>query len=126
MDNPYQEILDILAVYFDGLYFSDAERLTEAFHPDARYVCASDDPLLQLGMDAYLPLVAKRASPASRGETRRDAVESIAFAGPNAAVARVRCAIGQKLFTDILTLVRADGRWRIISKVFHYDLMDPK
>ena len=26
-----------------------------------------------------------------------------------------------KRFTDFLTLVRLDGRWRILSKVFHYN-----
>jgi Putative lumazine-binding len=38
------------------------------------------------------------------------------------AVARVECAIGAKRFTDILSLIRLDGRWQIISKVFHFEL----
>jgi Putative lumazine-binding len=32
----------------------------------------------------------------------------------------LRCAIGPRLFTDFLTLIRLDGRWQVISKVFHY------
>jgi hypothetical protein len=27
-----------------------------------------------------------------------------------------------QLFTDLLTLVCLDGQWRIVSKVFHYDI----
>jgi hypothetical protein len=30
--------------------------------------------------------------------------------------------IRPKHFTDLLTLVHVDGRWQIISKVFHYEL----
>jgi hypothetical protein len=73
-------------------------------------------------MDEYLPIVAKRPSPASRHETRDDKILSIEFAGPVTALARVQCAIGEKTFTDLLSLIHVDDRWQIISKVFHYDL----
>ncbi|MDO9174872.1 MAG: nuclear transport factor 2 family protein, partial [Actinomycetota bacterium] len=52
------------------------------------------------------------------------AVESIEFAGPNTAMARVRCSIGPKHFTDLLTLLRIDGRWWVIAKVFSFELRD--
>lgn len=116
------EIAEALCLYFDGLHFSDPERLTQVFHPDARYVCATDDPLIQLGMGEYVPIVAARPSPASRGERRRDRILSIELAGPVTAAVRVECAIGPKLFTDLLTMIRVDGRWQIIAKVFHYEL----
>jgi hypothetical protein len=67
-------------------------------------------------------MVAKRPSPASRGEPRRDRILSIEFVGPVTALARVECAIGEKHFTDLLSFIRLDGRWRLIAKVFHFDL----
>jgi hypothetical protein len=75
--------------------------------------------MLHRTMDEYFPVVAKRVSPASRNEPRRDVVESIEFAGDNTAFARVRCSIGTKDFIDFLTLVRTDGTWRIMTKIFH-------
>lgn len=111
-----------LRQYFDGLYASDAKLLARVFHPDAHYVCATDGQLQRLTMDTYLPMVAARPSPASRSEPRLDQIESITFAGPVTAHARVRCAIGEKRFTDFLALIHIDQRWQIISKVFHYDL----
>ena len=69
-------------------------------------------------MEDYFPIVAARQSPASRGEPRRDSVDEIQFAGENTAFARVRCSIGERDFVDFLTLVRVDGRWQIIAKVF--------
>lgn len=119
-----REIEQVLATYFDGLHHSDVERLAQVFHPAAIYATATDGPLLRLTMDEYFPVVAARAAPASRGEARRDRIVSIDFAGPVTALARVHCAIGPKLFTDLLTLVHVDGRWQVVAKVFHFDLFD--
>jgi hypothetical protein len=116
------EIQTTLQVYFDGLHHSDADRLAGVFHPRAVYVTATGGTLTHLSMAEYLPVVAARPSPASRGEPRRDAIVSVRLAGPVTALAVVTCAIGPKHFTDLLSLVRLDGRWQIISKVFHYDL----
>jgi len=33
------------------------------------------------------------------------------------------CAVGERYFTDFLTFVKVDDAWRIISKVFHFDLL---
>lgn len=117
----YQAVAEVLSLYFDGLYHSDTERLRRAFHPLAHYVCATGGSLTHLSMADYFPVVDKRPSPASRNEARRDEIVSIAFAGPVAATARVHCAIGPRAFTDLLTLIRLDGRWQIISKVFHFE-----
>ena len=117
-------ITEVLQLYFDGLYHSDTTRLARVFHPRALYACASDGKLLHLDMQDYFPIVDKRPSPASRGEPRRDRILSVELAGPVTAFARVECAIGPKFFTDLLTLIHLDGRWQIISKVFHFDLLN--
>lgn len=116
--NDFAAINGVLETYFDGLYHADVERLGIAFHPKAIYATADETPLLYRTMDEYFPVVAKRVSPASRDEARRDVVESIEFAGGNTAFARVRCSIGTKDFIDFLTLVRTDGAWRIMAKIF--------
>lgn len=120
----YAALAAVLSEYFDGLYFSDVERLQRVFHPKATYTCATDGSLLHLDMPRYFEVVAKREAPASRNEKRRDRIIAIEFAGPVTALARVECAIGPKFFTDLLTFIHIDGRWQIIAKVFHYDLME--
>lgn len=122
MTSAYDAVHETLGIYLDGLYHSDTARLRRAMHSQARYVSATDETLVDLSMDEYFRIVDARPSPASRNEPRRDEIVSIAFAGPKTAVARVHCAIGQKRFTDILTLIRGDRGWQIIAKVFHYDL----
>ena len=122
MDPRFAEITAALSDYFDGLYHSDAAKLARVFHPTALYACATGGTLVRLKMDEYFPIVARRPSPASRGEPRYDRVISIEFAGPVTAIARVECAIAPKFFTDLLTLVYLDDRWQIMSKIFHYEL----
>lgn len=123
MDSRYAELVAVMQQYFDGLYHSDAPKLARVFHPLARYSCATDGALTHLDMNEYLPLVATRPSPASRGEARQDRIDSIEFAGPVTALVRASCAIEPKHFTDFLTFVRLDGEWRIIAKVFHFELI---
>jgi len=118
----FSAVSAVLADYFEGLYRSDTALLRRAFHPRAVYACATEGPLLRLDMDEYFPIVDKRPSPASRGDPRADRILSIDFIGPVTAVARVECAILPKRFSDVLTLVFVDGRWQIISKVFHFEL----
>lgn len=127
MDPRYADVVATLAVYFDGLYHSDTGRLARVFHPLAVYVTATEAAAnggrpVHLTMGGYFPIVDARPSPAGRGEARRDRIVSLEFAGPVTAFARVECAIGPKFFTDFLTLIRVDGRWQIIAKVFHYEL----
>lgn len=124
-DPRFADVIDVLGRYFDGLYFSDTAILGEVFHPKARYATATEGTLLELDMDRYFPIVDKRPSPASRGEQRADGIVSIEFVGPVTALAKVQCAIGEKAFTDFLSLIFVDGRWQIIAKVFHYDIRQP-
>jgi hypothetical protein len=115
----FAAVTGVLGTYFDGLYHADIEKLGIAFHPKAIYATADETPLLYRTMDEYFPVVEKREAPASRNEPRRDVIETIEFAGENTAFARVRCSIGTKDFIDFLTLVRTDGTWRIMAKIFH-------
>ena len=115
----------LLQDYFDGLHFSDAACLGRVFHASAMYACASSGTLQLLDMSTYLPMVAQRPSPASLGQARDGEIVSIEMAGPVTALARVRCTIAPKRFTDLLTLVQLDGRWQVLAKVFHFDLIAP-
>lgn len=116
------DVTRVLQLYFDGLHHGDTTRLREVFHPQALYACATDGTLLARTMAEYFPVVDARPSPASRGEARTDRIVSVEFAGPVTAMARVECAIAPKHFIDLLTLVRLDGRWQVMAKVFHYEL----
>ncbi|MEZ5887480.1 MAG: nuclear transport factor 2 family protein [Paracoccaceae bacterium] len=117
----YDAVAQVVEEYFDGLYFSDTKRLRRVFHPLAQYVCVTDGTLLYRTMEEYFPVVNARPAPAQRGEARADRILSIEFAGPGLARAVLNCAIGDRFFTDWLTFVKLEGRWQVMSKIFHYE-----
>jgi hypothetical protein len=114
----FADIEVVLLDYFDALHFCDVAKLQRVFHPKAIYATADESPLLHRTMQEYMPVVAARQSPASRGENRKDHIDMIEIAGENTAMARLRCSISSRDYVDFLTLVRTDGRWQIMSKIF--------
>ncbi len=118
MTTALSDLQSVISDYFEALYRCDTDLLQQVFHPKAIYATADETPLLYRTMGDYVPVVAARQSPASRGEVRTDAIDEIQLAGENTAFARVRCSIGQNDFVDFLTFVRTEGRWQIMSKIF--------
>ena len=116
-ENP-GDIESVLNTYFDAIYEADHSKMAAIFHARGIYATADESPTLIRDLPTYLDVLAARESPASRGEPRRDVIESIELAGDNTARAQVRCSIGSRDFVDYLTLVREAGRWQIIAKVF--------
>lgn len=105
--------------YFDALYYSDPIQMAAIFHDRGVYATADESPSLIRNKSVYLDVLKKRESPQQRGEERRDAVDSVEFAGAHTALATLRCSIGERDFIDFLSLIYEDDRWQIISKVFH-------
>lgn len=122
MTDTKAEVVAQMNVYFDGLYHSDSNMLRRVFHSDARYVCATGDEVINIGMGEYFPIVDNREAPAARNEVRQDRIVSIILGGTDAAFVHAHCAIGERFFTDFLTFIRTPDGWRIISKVFHYEI----
>jgi 4-oxalocrotonate tautomerase len=122
--SAFDEVVMVLGRYFDGLHHGNAALLAEVFHPEAHYYTATEGRLLHLAMPEYFDIVRQRPSPASQGHARTDRIDSIEFAGPVTALARVACSVPPRYFTDLLTLVKLDGRWRIVAKVFEFVLKE--
>ncbi|MFI8123753.1 nuclear transport factor 2 family protein [Acinetobacter sp. ABJ-A23_2] len=122
-NNAISEIQQQLEQYFDGLYFCDVQLLNNIFHSDAIYINVTEQPVLRLSMAEYFPIVASRISPASKRQTRQDKISSINLVHERLALVHVECVIHPKYFYDALTFVFEDGKWKIISKVFHYQIL---
>ena len=104
------------------MFFCDVSKLNDVFHPDAIYINATDKPILKLDMQTYFAMVSQRISPASKHEARQDEIMSIHLLNDQLAVAHVECAISPKYFYDALTFVFDHGEWKIMAKVFQYQL----
>lgn len=119
-------VVEVARKYFDALYRGDADLFAEIFHPEARlFSCTGGEPVL-MGVRAYLELVAGRKNPADRGDRREDRILAIEIPTPTTAHLRVSELFLPKRFTDELTLMKQDGAWSIVSKVWDFEIVgDP-
>ncbi|MBM7324681.1 nuclear transport factor 2 family protein [Agrobacterium sp. S2] len=108
--------------YLDALYLGDVEKFREVFHPRAQLYSATEGNLVDLNVDTYLEMVANRPSPQEKGDTRQDEILSVTIASPTTAHARVKDVYLPKRFVDDLTFVLVDGKWQIVSKVWHFEV----
>mgnify|MGYP001796254159 CR=1 FL=1 len=116
----YSAVIEVLNAYYDGLYRCDTALLGQVFHENAQYFTASGGELLHLDMNTYFPMVEKRISPESLEEAYGFSIDSIEFVGDVTAIAQMRSSLFAKDYIDLLALIKIDGKWQIISKVFHY------
>jgi hypothetical protein len=125
MKSDVAEVEQVLQVYFDGLYEGDTKKLAAAFHPVSHlYSVGGDGKAADFPRADWFKMVEGRKSAKDNGSERRDRIVSIDFSGPSTAFAKVECQIPPRYFTDYLTLVKADGRWQVISKTFHTVMKD--
>lgn len=122
MQGPAREVHDRLIDYFDALYHGDVRLFAKLFHPKACLFSPTGGELVSMDVPAYLELVGGRVAPAARGDRRDDRILSIDIASPTTAHARVQELFLPKRFTDELTFVRVGDEWKIISKVWHFEI----
>lgn len=117
-ENVRAEIEDVVRKYLDGLYQGDADLLASVFHPTSALVREQDGSVARMPLADWLTAVRGRPSPKARGIERNDEILQIDDAGPTTGFAKVKCAIPPRNPTDYLSLVKADGRWQIVQKVY--------
>lgn len=107
-----------LQTYFDGLYEGDADKLASIFHETSALTYEQDGQLVVLPLAQWLKAVRERPAPKAKGLARDDAILLIDQSGPTTALAKVRCQIPPRYFTDYLNLLKVGGRWVVAQKVF--------
>lgn len=116
---PTAELNAVIAVaqkYVDSLQVGSVEGLAEAFHKDAVMYGFTNGELLGGPVTNLFDFVKKNGS-APDIATRLDVLAIT----PTTAVVRVDMendAIGAD-YNDYLTLIKIDGAWQVIAKVYH-------
>ena len=114
----FQEIEELMNEYFRVLHEGDIEATKAMFMPECDLWCPREDGIGHMTMPQYLEAIASRASPRESGFPRYGRIVSIDVSSDRTAFAKVDCAVQPRFFTDYLTLVKADMRWRIAAKVY--------
>lgn len=123
-DETIGEIIELMNTYFDCLYDADHKGMAKVFHPEARYINTVDGEYVNCSTEEYLQILKKRVPPRERGDSRNDQILSIETESPNMAFTKVRLTMMDREYLDYLTLLKSNGRWQIISKVFAFKPLD--
>ncbi len=112
----YDAVVAVAARYVEGLRIGNAQVVAEAFHAQAVMYGFTNGQLLGGPVDNLYAFV--HSNGAAPDITTRLDVLAIT---PTTAVVRVdmeQDAIGAD-YNDFLTLIRIDGQWQVIAKVYH-------
>jgi 4-oxalocrotonate tautomerase len=122
MSGNYAEIVELIGKYFDLLYNGDTGLIEEVFLPQAHVFSIVDGTVVDADMSRFYERIATRPPPALTNEVRRDRIISIDISGLATALARVDLLIlPAGHYTDYLSLLKVEGKWKIVCKVFHFE-----
>lgn len=112
----YEQVIATAAKYVEGLRVGSVEGVAEAFHDDAVIYGITNGELLAGPIKNLYDFVQTNGK-APDIKTRLDVLAMT----PTTAVVRVDMendAIGAD-YNDFLTLIKLDGVWTVVAKVFH-------
>ncbi|VVM36491.1 hypothetical protein PS862_02804 [Pseudomonas fluorescens] len=114
--SEYNAVIATANQYVEGLRVGSAEGVAQAFHKDAVMYGFTNGELLGGPIQNLFDFVRKNGN-APEITTRLDVLAIT----PTTAVVRVdmeKDAIGAD-YNDYLTLIKIDGTWKVIAKVYH-------
>ncbi|MBX3563133.1 MAG: nuclear transport factor 2 family protein [Sphingomonas sp.] len=108
--------------YLAGHATGSPAEFTAAFHPKAMLYWNRDGQLAERTSAEYI--AGATGKPAADEAQRKRRIESLDVTG-DAGMAKVVLEYPAVTFTDYLSLLRIDGEWKIINKIFHVERKAP-
>ena len=111
--SDYEAIMGILNDYFDGLFDGDVEKLRSIFHDDA-WLKGNN---YRKTLNEWLEAVANRPVPRDEAMEYNFNIQSLEIIGDQA-MAKVDAPLPAAHFIDLLGLLKEDGQWKIVNKMY--------
>jgi hypothetical protein len=111
--NDFESVTRLVRYYFDGLHNGDVSKLRAIFHQDA-FLKA---PGLRRSLEQWLAAVASRPIPSKQGRAYGFKLLSIDVIKDQAMV-KLECPLFEHRYIDFLGLLKEDGRWKIVNKMY--------
>jgi len=111
--SDYEDIIELLNDYFDGLFEGDVEKLRSIFHDDA-WLKGNN---YRKTRDEWLEAVANRPVPRDERMKYNFNIQSLEIIGDQA-MAKVDVPLLAAHFIDFLGLLKEDGQWKIVNKMY--------
>ena len=111
--SEFETVMSLIRDYFDGLHQADVAKLRAIFHADA-YLKA---PGLRRSLDQWLEAVGSRPVPEQLGRPYNFKLLSIEIIKDQAMV-KLECPLFDHFYIDYLGLLKENGRWLIVNKMY--------
>jgi ABC-type glycerol-3-phosphate transport system substrate-binding protein len=115
-DAERQAVAATVQLYFRGHATGNGEFFRQALHPEAKVMWVKDGALAQRTSAEFA--AGAKGSPAD-DEARRSRKIVMIDIADDAAIAKVELAYPDATFIDYLSLLRVDGKWVVMNKIFH-------
>ena len=113
-DSEYAQIEKCVNYYLEGGTNNDFETLKKAFHENATMKYIRDGEYMEVNAIEFFK---SRMKPGPK-QNRQTRIASINVSG-NAANARLEIEYPTFSFIDYMNLIKINGEWKIVSKIFH-------
>lgn len=111
--SEFESVMTLVQDYFDGLHYGDVSKLRAIFHPDV-FLKA---PGLRRSLEQWLDVVASRPEPDKQGLPYNFKLLSLEII-KDQAVVKLECPLFEHAYIDFLGLLKENGRWLIVNKMF--------
>ena len=101
--------------YINAHATGNPDYIRKAFLPEAKIMAFRDGKLLNLSVEEFASRFAGK--PAADESQRKRRIDSLNITG-NAGVARIILDYPDTTLTDYMSLLKVDGEWKIVNKVF--------
>jgi hypothetical protein len=105
-----------LESYINAHATGNPDYIRKAFFPEAKIMAFRDGKLLNLSVEEFASRFSGK--PATDESQRKRRIESLDITG-NAGVARIVLDYPDATLTDYMSLLKVNGEWKIVNKVFH-------
>jgi hypothetical protein len=102
--------------YINAHATGNPDYVRKAFFPEAKIMAFRDGKLLNLSVEEFASRFSGK--PAADESQRQRRIDSLIITG-NAGVARIVLDYPDTTLTDYMSLLKVDGEWKIVNKVFN-------
>lgn len=117
--NEIRKIKEVIKNYTEGTFTANAAQLAQAFHPQAVMNGFLGGEMLITTPQVFIDNVAGSPAMSAQGFAYNAEIESIVIEGSIAAVTLSETGfMGSGRFVNFFHLIKDNGEWKIISKLF--------
>lgn len=118
--SDYEAVETVVKSFVAGLHEGDVARVQAQFAKDAVVSGYYEGECIRQDLHGYIGVVRRNPPPALLDEALDVHLTALELCG-NVALVRVRYLYEALYYTDYLSLLKIDGAWKIVSRLFHHD-----